>query len=682
MTSSTQPARLLTIDESVALQEATDPRVSPDGRLVAFCAGAVSKKKKHARGAIHLVPSDGSAPPRRLTAGTALDNAPRWSPDGYCLAFISDRHERGKPGVYTIPLDGGEAERLVTERGEASDPQWSPDGRHIAFLLKEVDSPETEKRKKKLDDAIVVDDDKFTRLWVVDIQSRVARRLSPDGMNVLMHTWAPDGARIAFLHAPTPKVNDSYNKQTLSTLTVPATGEEAPIVSAVCRLYGDVAALCWSPDGTRLACVAGENQRPNTPGADKPVVIEATAGHAAKGGPALGEPAQDEPRVLLAGHPAQISWVAWLSDSDLAAAGVEGLRGAYYRLPLHGGEAAALFPGGQPAHVSAALGSPEAGLAACGSPRQFALSADRATLAFTLENTTSPGDVWAVRAGRDPIRLTTLNPYLEEMAWGAVEEVSWTAPDGLEIGGLLIKPVGYEPGRHYPTVVHVHGGPTWLWSDRFYAGWHDWGQLLAGRGYAVLLPNPRGSTGRGSTYVAANFADVGGGEWQDVLAGAHWAIDSGIADAERMGIGGWSWGGYLTAWAVTQTDLFKAAVVGAGVTNLLSDHGQNDVPDMNLLLFRDLPYDDAAPYWDASPMKYIARVHTPTLILHGEKDERVTPAQAQEFYRGLKTHGVPTQFVLYPREGHPITERKHQRDLLTRVLAWFDHHLKGVASSQ
>ena len=670
MTTSIQPARLLSIEEAVVLQEATDPRVAPDGRLVAFCAGAVSKKKKHARGAIHLVPSDGSAPPRRLSAGLALDNAPRWSPDGRRLAFISDRHERGKPAVYIMPLDGGEAERLVTERGEASDPQWSPDGTHIAFLLKEIDSSDVEKRKKKLDDAIVVDDDKFTRLWMVDVATRATRRLSPDGMNILMYAWSPDGARIAFLHAPTPKVNDSYNKQALSLLTLPATAEAASAVSAVCRLYGDVSALCWSPDGTRLACVAGENQRPNTPGADKPLVIDVPGGHAAED-----DPAPVQPGVLLAGHPAQISWVGWLSNGELAAAGVEGLRGVYYRVPLDGGDAASLFPSGQPARLSSAP-EPVAGVMACGSPRQLSLSADRATLAFTLENITSPGDVWAARAGLDPIRLTTLNPQLHEMAWGAVEEVAWTAPDGLEIGGLLIKPVGYESGRRYPTIVHVHGGPTWLWSDRFYAGWHDWDQLLAARGYAVLLPNPRGSTGRGSAFVAANFADVGGGEWQDILSGARWAIESGIADPERMGIGGWSWGGYLTAWAVTQTDLFKAAMMGAGVANLLSDHGQGDVPDMNLLLFHDLPYADAAPYWDASPMKYVARVSTPTLILHGEKDERVTPAQAQEFHRGLKTHGIPTQFVLYPREGHAINERKHQIDLLRRVLAWFDTYLR------
>jgi dipeptidyl aminopeptidase/acylaminoacyl peptidase len=175
--------------------------------------------------------------------------------------------------------------------------------------------------------------------------------------------------------------------------------------------------------------------------------------------------------------------------------------------------------------------------------------------------------------------------------------------------------------------------------------------------------------------MAANFDDVGGGEWQDVLAGAHWAIESGIADPARMGIGGWSWGGYLSSWAITQTDRFKAAIVGAGVTNLWSDQGQNDVPDMNRLYFHDFPYSDPTPYWERSAMRHIARAKTPTLILHGQADERVAAPQAQELYRALKTLGVPTQLVLYPREPHGFTERNHQLDLLRRVLAWFDKYL-------
>ncbi len=658
------------------LRKASDPQVSPDGRAVAFCVAPLSQEGEHPTGTIMRAPIDGAAPPRPFTTGSGLDNAPRWSPDGAWLAFISDRHERGKPALYLMPADGGEAERLVTERGEASDPRWSPDGAHLSFLLKEIDSEDEEKRKKEgRDDAVVVDDDKYTRLWLVDVASRAVTRLSPDDVNVWAHAWSPTGAggsdggdRIALLHTATPHVNDYYGGSTLSTLAVggadaDARSDDAKTVppdnrlhvsvgslTTVCRVEGSAESLCWSPDGARLALVAPALQRRFTSSATAPLVVAASGD--------LQAPVRD--------HSAEFSHVAWLSDDTLAAVGVEELHGAYYRVTLNGA-VSPLLPDGQPVTSS---------------PHDVALSPDRATLAIVQATATSPGDVWAARSGESLRRLTTLNPDLEGLAWGEVEQVSWHAPDGLEVQGLLVKPVGYEPGLRYPTIVHVHGGPAWQWSEGFYATWHDWDQFLAARGYAVLLPNPRGSTGRGTSYVGANYDDVGGGEWQDVLAGAHYAIGRGIADPDRLGIGGWSWGGYLTAWAVTQTDIFKGAVMGAGLSNLLSDHGQNDIPDANRLYFRDLPYRDAAAYWDPSPIKHIARVKTPTLILHGEKDDRVTPAQGREFYRALKTLGVPTQFVLYPREPHGFTERAHQLDVIKRVLDWFEKYVKGVASCQ
>jgi len=652
----------------VRLRRASDPQVSPDGRAVAFCVAPLSKEGEHPTGTIMRVPVDGAAPPRSFTTGPGLDHAPRWSPDGAWLAFISDRHERGKPALYLMPADGGEAERLVIERGEASDPRWSPDGARLSFLLKEIDSEDEEKRKKEgRDDAIVVDDDKYTRLWLVDVASRAVTRLSPDDVNVWAHAWSPTGAggatgdRIALLHTATPQVNDYYGGSTLSTLAVSGAGDDARSdniagvsvgpLTTVCRVEGSAESLCWSPDGSRLAFVAPALQRSFTSSAAAPLVVAASGGGL---------------QALVQDHSAEFSHVAWLSDDTLAAVGVEELHGVYYRVTLNGA-VSPLLPDGQPA---------------AGSPRDVALSPDRATLAVVQATTTSPGDVWAARPGESLTRLTTLNPDLEGLAWGEVEQVSWHAPDGLEVQGLLVKPVGYEPGRRYPTIIHVHGGPAWQWSEGFYATWHDWDQFLAARGYAVLLPNPRGSTGRGTSYVGANYDDVGGGEWQDVLAGAHYAIGRGIADPDRLGIGGWSWGGYLTAWAVTQTDIFKGAVMGAGLSNLLSDHGQNDIPDANRLYFRDLPYRDAAAYWDPSPIKHIARVKTPTLILHGEKDDRVTPAQGREFYRALKTLGVPTQFVLYPREPHGFTERAHQLDVIKRVLDWFEKYVKGVASCQ
>jgi dipeptidyl aminopeptidase/acylaminoacyl peptidase len=211
--------------------------------------------------------------------------------------------------------------------------------------------------------------------------------------------------------------------------------------------------------------------------------------------------------------------------------------------------------------------------------------------------------------------------------------------------------------------------------------WHDWAQMLASNGYAVLAPNPRGSTGYGAEFQKRLTDDVGGGEAQDLITGARAMVERGIADPDRLGIGGWSWGGYLTAWTITQTTMFRAAVMGAGLANMVSDHGQGDIPAMNLMLYPGDPYRELEAYWRSSPIRYVANVTTPTLILHGNEDDRVHPAQGMEFHRALKTLGVPVQLVRYPREEHTIKERAHQIDLMRRVVTWFDRWLKPVAAS-
>jgi dipeptidyl aminopeptidase/acylaminoacyl peptidase len=253
--------------------------------------------------------------------------------------------------------------------------------------------------------------------------------------------------------------------------------------------------------------------------------------------------------------------------------------------------------------------------------------------------------------------------------------VTWIS-DGWEIEGLLTYPASYETGKRYPLLVEVHGGPSWQWEDFCFLDWHDWAQLMSSHGFAVLAPNPRGSTGRGSAFQQQLQNDVGGGEVRDLISGALSMVERGIADEDRLGIGGWSWGGYLTATTITRTTMFKAAVMGAGLANLISDHGTDDIPNANLLYYPAHPYDDFEPYWEGSAMKYIKNCTTPTLILHGDDDARVPPMQGAEMYRALKVLGVPVEFVRYPREKHPINERKHQIDLMNRMIAWYTKWLK------
>ncbi len=223
-------------------------------------------------------------------------------------------------------------------------------------------------------------------------------------------------------------------------------------------------------------------------------------------------------------------------------------------------------------------------------------------------------------------------------------------------------------------LVQIHGGPSWQWENRANLSWHDWGQMMTTRGYAVLLPNPRGSTGYGSEFERLLIDDVGGGESQDLISGAQAMVERGIADPERLAIGGWSWGGYLTAWTITQTDIFKAAIMGAGVANLVSDHAAGDIAEANMAFYSGHPYTHWDLYADRSPVRYAANVKTPTLILHGGADSRVHPTQSMEFHRALQVLGVPVRFVRYPREGHGIGERHHQIDLMKRIVEWLEKY--------
>lgn len=308
-------------------------------------------------------------------------------------------------------------------------------------------------------------------------------------------------------------------------------------------------------------------------------------------------------------------------------------------------------------------------LAGRGSVEAASFSGDGSRVALIWSDSATPEEVWLGDADGELKPVTTFGErFVGRLHPGEV--VRWTSTDGVEIEGILILPSGVA-GERAPLVVEIHGGPSWQWEDRVMLNWHDWAQMLAGMGIAVLLPNPRGSTGYGAEFQARLQDDVGGGEAQDLISGAQAMVERGIADQDRLGIGGWSWGGYLTARVVTQTGMFAAAVMGAGLSNMISDHGTGDIPKANLLYYPGHPYEHMDHYWASSPIREARNVTTPTLILHGDQDARVHPAQGAEFFRALKVLGVPVEFIRYPREGHGINERLHQVDLMRRVAGWY-----------
>jgi dipeptidyl aminopeptidase/acylaminoacyl peptidase len=617
-----------------------DVRVSSDGRWVVFVVRPFAKNGEHPVSDLWFA-SFSSGEPRRFTSGDWLDEAPRPSPDSSRIAFLSDRAERGEKSLYVIPIDGGEALRVFDEQGDVSEPSWSPDGRFIAVLFTEPETQEEKERKKRREDAKVWDADyKYRRLWVIDVESLEARPVSPEGQQVWGYAWSPDSERLAINTTSTPRIDDRFKETEVAIVS-----REGGTSETIFRTFGPAEDLVWSPDGAYLAYRSRAGQIPHG---------EYVYRRPLEGG---------EPVCLTPDYEGTGEYLGPLGGGELLFLAHEGVVSALYRLSWEGKRSRLRL-----GKTSGTLG-------------YFAnASGDGERLAMVWQDGTHAPEVYTAGLNGTeqglPIRRTRLGAELEEAALGEVEVVWWESDPGVEVQGLLIKPHGYDEGERYPLVVQVHGGPTSLWADKLCASWRDWAQALAGRGYAVLLPNPRGSTGRGPAFSNAIFGDVGGGELRDVLAGVDAMIERGLADPERVGIGGWSWGGYLTALAVTRTDRFKAAVMGAGVSNLISDNSLGDIPSANLSYFKETVYRDPDLYYERSPIRHVSNAPTPTLILHGEEDKRVSVAQSVEMYVALRTLGVETQLVTYPREGHSIEEREHQLDLVRRILGWFERHLR------
>jgi dipeptidyl aminopeptidase/acylaminoacyl peptidase len=277
----------------------------------------------------------------------------------------------------------------------------------------------------------------------------------------------------------------------------------------------------------------------------------------------------------------------------------------------------------------------------------------------------------------EPVKLTDHNPQVKDLALGRGEVIRWRSKDGMEIEGLLIHPVGFKPGQRYPLLAGIHGGPSGVWTQNFPAGWGNYAHVWAGKGWLVFLPNVRGSSGYGEKLLLANVRDWGGGDFQDIQTGLDDLVERGIADPDKLGQTGWSYGGYMTAWTLTQTPRFKAVMVGAGLTNMFSMYSTNDLQRILEGYFGAAPWNDLEAYRRASAMSFIKQAKTPTLIMHGSEDKRVPIGQAQELYMGLRKNNVPVQMVLYPREGHGLSEPRHQLDKMRREYAWFAKHVLG-----
>jgi dipeptidyl aminopeptidase/acylaminoacyl peptidase len=618
-----------------------DIAISPDGKQVAFEVSVRPPGQDEMRTGIWLGEIAGGEP-RPLTKGQMTDSSPRWSPDGKHLAFTAkDEGEKAKPQLHMIEIESGEIRQVCTMPNGVSELAWSPDGSRIAFLSLEGEELQSDPR------VITPGHERHRRLWTVRPDYDTPEPVTPEGFTVWEYIWSPDSTQLALYYSTGAEVTDWYHAQ---IGVVPANGGAIEQLTRFAPRERQASALTWSPDGKHIAFASGRWSDPGRGGGD---IYQLSLENGSMSN-------------LTPGVEISFTWLAWFPDSQrILYTAVDGVQHQTGILHTDNGHTTAL-------------------------DRKFVMqwdqpylspTADLGTFATVHSTSQQPPDVYTgtLKYAGDEItgiewqRLSRLNPIPEETyAWATSQPIRYQSVDGVFVDALFTPPVKQADDELPPLFVNVHGGPSGAWCD-------DWSsfytQMLASAGYAVLRTNYRGSWGRGVDFANGVIGDMGGKDFQDIMHGVNYLIDQGLVDGERLAIGGWSNGGYLSAWAVTQTTRFKAAIMGAGISDWFNMHAQTNIADADMLLLDADPLDNPEAYQRSSPIIYAARVTTPTLILHGENDPAVPVAQAYAFYRALCERHVPVELVVYPREGHGVREKAHGLDANKRVLRWLEQYV-------
>jgi dipeptidyl aminopeptidase/acylaminoacyl peptidase len=545
-------------------------------------------------------------------------------------------------------VSGGEAEQITWGKSGVSAFKWSPDGTRIAYTMSDPETKEEKKSKLEKRHVILVNRQfKFNRLHIIPLSKdekgkRKSRQITSGRLHVATFDWSPDGKTIAFAHQPDPRINTGFGAGIQDISVVSANGG---VILTLVNWPGADNNPRYSPDGRWIAFTSHGGSVESV-GISDVFVIPASGGL---------------PRKLAETPDRNAGIIDWSSNGKevFITESYRTMR-RVYAVPVDGKKVVVVTDS------DGVIGS---------------VAFDKATdrMAFTYQTPDMPVDVFTshVRSLKKE-RLTDIHKGLPRPPMGRTEAIKWKSFDGREIEGLLTYPVGYQKGERYPLILNIHGGPAGMFDRRFTgsAGIYMI-QAFAQRGYAVLRPNPRGSTGYGKEFRYANVQDWGYGDYEDVMSGVDAVIKTGVADPDKMAVMGWSYGGYLTSFLVTRTNRFKAASVGAGLPNLISMQLTNDIPGYLTAHFGGEPWDDYTRYEKHSAIYRVKNVKTPSQILHGERDRRVPTSQGYEFYNALDRLGVPTEMVVYPRTPHGPREPKLLMDVTPRILLWFERHVLG-----
>ena len=576
--------------------------------------------------------------------GDRTDFDPAWSPDSKTLAFFSSAGQKEQRQLWTVKADGSDPKKITDIKGYAARPRWSHDGKQIAFLYIEGAGGGGPLMAAAATTGVVDTAIHNQQVAVLDTASGRLRQVSPENLHIYEYDWSPDDKMLVATAAPGPGDNNWWIAQ-IYTIDV-ANGNATSIYKPSLQ----VALPRWSPDGNSIAFIEGLMSDEGFHGGD---LFTMTVN---------GRDVVNR----TASRKTSVNSFFWRAPDRILVIEYLGGGSAISELSLTNNSERTIWKG------------PD-GIHAFGNFPNFALSRDGKFAAAVRGTYNSPPGVFAGPLG-EWRQLTNNNAGLQ-MKWGKAESIEWTN-EGFNIQGWLVPPSrsrGIEADKKYPMVVLIHGGPSGVTTSEWPASFGMSRAIIAAlsaRGYYVLLPNPRGSYGQGEEFTRANVKDFGGGDLRDDLAGVDAAIKKYPIDPNRLGVTGWSYGGYMTMWTVTQTNRFHAAVAGAGIANWQSYYGQNLIDQWMIPFFGASVYNDPAVYEKSSPIRFIKNVKTPTLVIAGERDAECPSAQSYEFWHALKTLGVPTHLIVYPGEGHLFIKPEHQVDRMEQTVGWFDKYLK------
>jgi dipeptidyl aminopeptidase/acylaminoacyl peptidase len=639
-------AQVPSIDQSLSFKSVQTAEISPDGRFVAYTVQETNWEDNEFVQQIWIAMLN-TGERYQLTHGRKSNQTPKWSPDSSFIAFASERD--AKKQIYRISPTGGEAVQLTTEDNGVDNFAWSPDGTVIAYTSTGPDSKAKKDRKDKYGEFEVINGDySLLHLWLLKVPAEIPadpkQRPKPEALtsgtefSVSDFSWAPDGKKIAFEAQRDPDLSS----QDTATLYLVNLGDK--LVKKLLNTAGPHHHPIWSPDGKHIAFTTSNGEKFFFYTNSHLAVLDAEGGDSHL----LAKDFDEDPRLS--------SW----GPDGIHFGALQRTESAAFRLNVETSKTARINPAGQVSVQSATF------------------TPDGRTMAGVITRPNQFPEVF-VSSSTDfaPRILTSMNDQFKTFHLATREVVQWKSSDGATIEGILIKPADYDPARKYPLLVVIHGGPTGVdtpvrSADRYYPV-----ELFAAKGALVLKPNYRGSAGYGEKFRALNVRNLGIGDYQDVISGVDSLIAKGIVDKDRVGAMGWSQGGYISAFITTYSDRFKAVSVGAGISDWMTYYVNTDIHPFTRQYLKATPWEDPDIYQKTSPIFYVNKAKTPTLIQHGDQDKRVPPPNAFELYQALKDRGVPVKLILYKGFGHPINKPKQQRAVMEHNYEWFSKYIWG-----